>query len=86
MLSANLPHRDLLNAFCKKMVFAFFGRCFRLQTLLLRYRDQEKMSKPNIVFAFGDDRGRYASAYAAHQGDSSPHHLFDTPMKREPGV
>ena len=35
--------------------------------------------KPNIVFAFADDWGRYASAYAPHEGDSSINHLLHTP-------
>lgn len=34
---------------------------------------------PNIIFAFADDWGRYASAYAAHEGPSSINHLISTP-------
>src|SRR5210317_777410 len=37
------------------------------------------MTRPNIVFAFADDWGRYASAYAAHEGEQSVNHLIDTP-------
>ena len=36
-------------------------------------------SKPNIVFAFADDWGRYASAYAQHQAPGGLNELIDTP-------
>ncbi len=35
--------------------------------------------RPNIVFVFADDWGRYASAYAQRQGDNSLSALIDTP-------
>ncbi|MEM7033645.1 MAG: sulfatase [Chloroflexota bacterium] len=35
--------------------------------------------KPNIVFAFADDWGRYASAYRAHEGPNSLNQLIETP-------
>ena len=35
--------------------------------------------QPNIVFAFADDWGRYASAYAAHEAPGSLNELIDTP-------
>ena len=35
--------------------------------------------RPNIVFAFADDWGRYASAYAHVEGPYSLNHLIDTP-------
>ena len=35
--------------------------------------------QPNIVFAFADDWGRYASAYAKHQGWRSLSQFIDTP-------
>ena len=35
--------------------------------------------KPNIVFAFADDWGRYASAYRRHEGPHSLSALIDTP-------
>ena len=35
--------------------------------------------KPNIVFAFADDWGRYASAYAKFEGDRSLNTLINTP-------
>ncbi|PCJ60537.1 MAG: sulfatase [Planctomycetota bacterium] len=37
------------------------------------------MKKPNILFAFADDWGRYASAYAEHEGEKSINHLIQTP-------
>lgn len=37
------------------------------------------MKKPNILFAFADDWGRYASAYAKHEGPNSINHLIQTP-------
>ena len=37
------------------------------------------MKRPNIVFAFADDWGRYASAYAKYQGEKSINALIDTP-------
>ncbi len=33
----------------------------------------------NILFAFADDWGRYASAYAAHEAPNSVNHLISTP-------
>ncbi len=35
--------------------------------------------QPNIVFAFADDWGRYASAYRRVEGSRSLNHLIDTP-------
>jgi N-sulfoglucosamine sulfohydrolase len=35
--------------------------------------------RPNIVFVFADDWGRYASAYAQHEGPDSLNTLIDTP-------
>jgi arylsulfatase A-like enzyme len=35
--------------------------------------------RPNILFAFADDWGRYASVYAKLQGKDSLNHLIDTP-------
>ena len=35
--------------------------------------------RPNIVFAFADDWGRYASAYQAFEGNKSLNALIDTP-------
>jgi arylsulfatase A-like enzyme len=35
--------------------------------------------KPNIVFAFADDWGRYASAYRGFPGESTIHELIETP-------
>jgi uncharacterized sulfatase len=37
------------------------------------------MSRPNILFAFADDWGRYASAYRQFEGDSTPNALIETP-------
>ena len=37
------------------------------------------MNKPNIVFAFADDWGRYASVYAKHQKANNLNGLLDTP-------
>ncbi len=36
-------------------------------------------TKPNIVFAFADDWGRYASAYAQHQPPGGLNELIETP-------
>ncbi|MCB9157039.1 MAG: sulfatase [Caldilineaceae bacterium] len=35
--------------------------------------------RPNIVFAFADDWGRYASAYRPHEGPNSLNQLIETP-------
>lgn len=35
--------------------------------------------RPNILFAFGDDWGRYASAYRRLEGDGTPNAVIDTP-------
>ena len=37
------------------------------------------MNKPNIVFAFADDWGRYASVYESIEGPDSLSALIDTP-------
>ena len=37
------------------------------------------MARPNIVFAFADDWGRYASAYAKYAESSQLNHLINTP-------
>ena len=36
-------------------------------------------NRPNIVFAFADDWGRYASAYVEHQDEGTVNELIDTP-------
>ena len=38
-----------------------------------------KQSRPNILFAFADDWGRYASAYAKVDGRPSPNDVIKTP-------
>lgn len=40
---------------------------------------QEEMQRPNILFAFADDWGKYASCYAALEGPNSVHTVFQTP-------
>jgi arylsulfatase A-like enzyme len=35
--------------------------------------------RPNILFCFADDWGRYASAYAKHEDRPSPNHVVKTP-------
>jgi uncharacterized sulfatase len=35
--------------------------------------------RPNILFAFADDWGRYAGTYARHEGEMSVNQLLDTP-------
>ena len=37
------------------------------------------MTRPNILFAFADDWGRYASAYQGLEGERSLNALLDTP-------
>lgn len=39
----------------------------------------ETILRPNIVFAFADDWGRYASAYRNQPGESTIHELIETP-------
>lgn len=39
----------------------------------------ETESRPNILFAFGDDWGRYASKYREIDGPGTPNDLLDTP-------
>lgn len=41
--------------------------------------DNDTCRRPNIVFAFGDDYGRYASAYARADGDDGFSSLISTP-------
>ena len=37
------------------------------------------MRRPNILFAFADDWGRYASAYRRIDGDGTPNVVIETP-------
>ena len=37
------------------------------------------MTRPNILFAFADDWGRYASAYREIEGEGTPNALVETP-------
>ena len=39
----------------------------------------ETSGRPNILFAFADDWGRYASAYRQVEGDGTPNALVETP-------
>ena len=39
----------------------------------------EKEARPNILYAFADDWGRYASAYRPHEDANSINHLIETP-------
>ena len=45
---------------------------------IFRDRD-EKMKRPNILFAFADDWGRYASAYRRFESENSLNNLIETP-------
>lgn len=40
---------------------------------------ESRTKRPNILFAFADDWGRYASAYGPLEGDASLSHLIETP-------
>ncbi len=42
-------------------------------------QSEEADLRPNIVFTFADDWGRYASAYRGLPGESSIHELIETP-------
>jgi uncharacterized sulfatase len=42
-------------------------------------QETPNMRKPNIVFAFADDWGRYASAYSDHQAVNNLNALIETP-------
>ena len=48
-------------------------------SLLLVALDVQAMKRPNILFAFADDWGRYASAYAKVDGRPSPNDVIKTP-------
>ena len=39
----------------------------------------EQRERPNIVFLFADDWGRYASAYRRHESENTVNQLIDTP-------
>ena len=39
----------------------------------------EQRERPNIVFLFADDWGRYASAYRRHESEDTVNQLIDTP-------
>jgi uncharacterized sulfatase len=39
----------------------------------------EDRTRPNVLFAFADDWGRYAHAYATHEGTGSLNELIETP-------
>ena len=39
----------------------------------------EQKERPNIVFLFADDWGRYASAYRHHESENTVNQLIDTP-------
>lgn len=40
---------------------------------------QAETERPNILFAFADDWGKYASAYAAVDGEGTPNDILSTP-------
>ena len=50
-----------------------------LYTTFLLVFGVEAAKRPNILFAFADDWGRYASAYAKVDGRSSPNDVIKTP-------
>lgn len=53
-----------------------------LSILLLSCQEppqQETAQRPNILFAFADDWGKYASCYAALEGPNSVHTVLQTP-------
>lgn len=43
------------------------------------FADSVVSSRPNIVFCFADDWGRYASAYRTGEGDQTPNRVVKTP-------
>lgn len=58
----------------------FFSTCFAIFTLTLFVNTSDAATKrPNILFAFADDWGKYASAYAEIGGKDSPNQVIHTP-------
>jgi arylsulfatase A-like enzyme len=46
---------------------------------VLTHTEAAEPSRPNILFCFADDWGRYASAYARHENRPSPNQVVRTP-------
>ena len=52
---------------------------FLMFSLIMFALTAQAAKKPNILFAFADDWGRYASAYAMVDGRPSPNDVVRTP-------
>jgi len=62
-----------------KPLVSSFARSFLIVILFVFTAAIDAEERPNILFAFADDWGRYASAYAAVDGAGSPNDLIKTP-------
>jgi len=59
--------------------FAITGLCFALGLTMMAQQCSAQSSRPNIVFAFADDWGRHASAYARCDGAGTANDIIQTP-------
>jgi N-sulfoglucosamine sulfohydrolase len=60
-------------------IIAGIAGCYLCGSIAAAEKGVLKKSRPNILFAFGDDWGRYASVYGKIHGDKSLSRLISTP-------
>lgn len=66
--------------FCRNLVILAVVAACAPQSFQVNAADgAEKKNRPNILFAFADDWGKYASAYADHENVPSPNSVVSTP-------
>ena len=62
-----------------RVAIAFAAIGFAAHPAVAEAGQEEVKTRPNIVFAFADDWGRYASAYKEYEGVNSLNALIETP-------
>lgn len=65
------------------LAFAAGVAVFSAQPAAAAAAEEGDKTRPNIVFAFADDWGRYASAYADYEGPNSLNALIESPPRFE---
>ncbi|MCA9120002.1 MAG: sulfatase [Planctomycetaceae bacterium] len=71
---------NLLKCFCREWpLHCFVGSLLVTLAVAPSLGDEKFLDRPNIVFCFADDWGRYASAYRRADEDQTPNAVVKTP-------
>ena len=77
--ACDLENLNAMKIFIRSLVFAVCLLMTSILTLPETQGAEDVLKRPNIVFAFADDWGRYASAYGKEEKGRGPNAIIKTP-------